>query len=75
VLLLSTVYSWLPEELNLLDGMTLGAGLGAAAGGLLGLILKIRDDGIEIENFVVVGTVAGVVSGAVFVAAGNLKII
>jgi hypothetical protein len=75
VLLLSTVYTWLPGNLDLLDGMILGAGFGSALGGGLGLILRWRNKTIELENFVTTGTIIGVVVGGLLVAAGNLKII
>jgi hypothetical protein len=75
VLLLSTVYTWLPEKLDLLDGMILGAGFGSALGGGFGLILKWRDKTIELEHFVATGTIIGVIAGGLLVAAGNMKII
>ena len=65
----------MPETLDLLDGMLLGAGFGSASGGGFGLILKWRGKTIELENFVATGTIIGVVAGGLFVAAGNMKII
>ncbi|HSS04951.1 MAG TPA: hypothetical protein VLK89_07175 [Solirubrobacterales bacterium] len=65
-------FSWLPEELDLLDGMTLGAGFGAALGGGIGLAVKMRNENLEIENMVVAGTIIGIVAGALVVAAGKL---
>jgi hypothetical protein len=75
VLLLSTVYTWLPDKIDLLGGMILGAGFGSASGGGFGLILKGRHKTIELENFVAAGTIIGVVAGGLFVAAGNMKVI
>lgn len=69
---LAIAFSWLPEELDLLAGMTLGAGFGAALGGGIGLIVKIRNEDSEIENMVVAGTIIGIVAGALVVAAGKL---
>jgi high-affinity Fe2+/Pb2+ permease len=74
MLLLSTVYTWLPEKLDLLDGMILGAGFGSALGGGFGLLLKWKRKTIELENFVATGTIIGVVAGGLFVAAGHLNI-
>jgi hypothetical protein len=71
---LGVVFSWLPEKLSLLDGMTLGAGFGAAIGGGIGLFLKtvLNQQDIELENLIVAGTIGGLVLGAAGVAAGVL---
>lgn len=73
-LLLGTTYSWFPEKIDLLNGMTLGAGLGAGAAGLLGLILTLLDRNVNLEIFVIGGTIAGIIFGAAAVAAGNANI-
>lgn len=71
----AVAFSWLPEELNLLDGMTLGAGFGAALGGGIGLFLKeLLHWNVELESMIVASTILGVVAGAGVVAAGKLNL-
>jgi hypothetical protein len=63
---LATTYSWLPDKVDLLNGMALGAGLGAALGGGISLLPWVRMDRMP-----AVGTVVGVVIGGLAVAIGN----
>jgi hypothetical protein len=70
----SVTFFWLPDKLDLLSGMTLGAGLGAGLGGFCGLMWKwLVNRSAELENSVVLGTVAGLAIAAAAVVAGNLK--
>jgi hypothetical protein len=67
---LATEYTWFPEEIDLLNGMALGAGLGAAVGGVFALVLR----GVSGDRIAAVGTVVGIVIGVGAVAAGNLNL-
>jgi hypothetical protein len=56
---LAITYSWLPEKLDVIDGMTLGAGLGAALGGGIGLLASTT----TASKLAPAGTILGVVVG------------
>lgn len=77
----SVTFSWLPEKINLVEGITLGAGFGSLMGSGWALILKAKAktaqkrEKIEMETMVAAGAVLGVAAGVIFVVAGNVGLL
>ncbi len=63
---LATTFSWLPSNLDVPDAMVLGAGVGAAFGGAIGLLPRNRTNATQIAAtaaivFLVVATVVVII--------------